>query len=394
MRKARLHILLVVNSLCFGGAEKHAVTLLNTLDTERFHLSLAYLKDDVSLLPQLQIERAPGGVFSCQVTRKIDWPAARRLAAHIQEQDVDIIVCTNTYSLLYAWLAQLCTGRLGKARPRIVEVFHSTMLGTFEDEMQMLFYRPWILACDCLVYVCHNQRRYWRRRALRARGDTVIYNGVDVNYFFDGYSQQEKADRRRLHGFTDSDIVVGLCAAMRPEKQHGDLLQAVARLRNEGVPVTCLLIGDGPQRAVIDDMMAALHLQHCVRVTGFVTDVRPDIAICDVMAITSHCVETFSIAALEAMALAKPMVMTDIGGAREQVTPGTNGYLYPPGDIDALAAILHTLQDPFLRRSMAIQARATVVEHFSLDRMVSAYAQLFDQLVPDSDLQSSAQHVG
>lgn len=393
MSKARIHVLLVVNSLGFGGAEKQVVSLFNALDTARFHLSLAYLKEDATLLPQLQVERAQGGVFCCHVARKIDLAAARRLATHIREQDVNIIVCTNTYSLFYAWLAQLSMGRPEKVRPRIVEVFHSTTLGSYEEELQMLFYRPWILACDRLVYVCQNQRRYWRRRALRARADAVIFNGIDVTHFSDRYSQKEKAERRQFYGFAASDIVVGLCAAMRPEKKHGDLLQAVARLRDEGLPVVCLFIGDGPQRAAIEAMIVALQLEHCVRITGFVADVRPDIVICDVMTITSHWVETFSIAALEAMALAKPMVMTDIGGAQEQITSGANGYLYPPGDINSLTDTLRLLQDPTLRQRMSVQARATVVERFSLERMVDAYSQLFNHLLPESGLHSKAKHV-
>lgn len=392
MSQGRIHVLLVVNSLCVGGAEKHAMTLLNTLDTNRFRLSLAYLKDDRSLLPQVLAERAEGGVFCCGVSRKVDMQAVGRLANHVCEQAVDIILCTNTYSLLYAWLACLGNSKVMKKRPRIVEVFHSTLLPTFHDELQMLFYRPWILASDRLVYVCNNQREYWRKRGLRARADCVIHNGIDVNHFADTFSAEEKARRRQSFGFAQDDYVIGLCAAMRPEKMHGDLLQAVARLHRDGFPVRCLLIGDGPLRPELEALIATLGLQDCVRITGFAADVRPHVAICDVMTITSHWVETFSIAALEAMALGKPMVMTDIGGAREQVLHGRNGYLYRHGDIEGLAIRLRRLHDRQLRHDMSVQARTSVVERYSLERMVDAYSELFDDLMARKEREREARH--
>jgi glycosyltransferase involved in cell wall biosynthesis len=98
------------------------------------------------------------------------------------------------------------------------------------------------------------------------------------------------------------------------------------------------------------------------------------------MAIVSHHVETFSIAALEAMALGKPMVMSMIGGAAEQVTDGENGYLYRRGDIEALTGALRRLHDRMTRRQMGARARSAVVQRFSINLMTDAYAQLFVRL--------------
>jgi len=316
--------------------------------------------------------------------------AARRLADHLRGEHIDIVLCTNTYSLLYAWLARMASAASGGPRPRIVEVFHSTELGSLEDELQMLFYRPWILACDRLVYVCENQRRYWRRRALRARGDAVIHNGIDIAHFADGYSDREKAAVRAAYGLGSGDYVIGLCATMRPEKAHGDLLRALVRLRDEGVRARALLIGDGPMRAEIEAVIERLGLGGHACITGFASDVRPLIAACDVMAITSHHVETFSIAALEAMALGKCMVMTDIGGAAEQIRHGDNGFLYRRADIAALCAALHTLAAPAVREAMGARARATVVEKFSLQRMVDAYSALIETVVSEGEARHAA----
>jgi glycosyltransferase involved in cell wall biosynthesis len=376
MRNPRINLLFIVSSLCVGGAEKHLVTLLNNLDITRFRLSLAYLKDNQAQLPLIDMAKLEGRVTACDVSKRIDLRVVRELAHRLDDDAIDIIVCVNTYPLLYAWLARTASRR----NARIVEIFHTTEIQAVKHKLQMLFYRPFFRICDTLVYVCENQKKFWRARVLRSRTDTVIHNGIDVSYFADRYSADEKALFRRSHGFSDTDYVVGLCAAMRPEKAHGDLLQAVAQLRAANVNIKCLLIGDGPDRSKIEAQIEAMGLAEHVRITGFMADIRLAVATCDVMAIVSHYIETFSIATLEAMALGKPVIMSNIGGAGEQIVQGVNGYLYNRGDITALANALMQLQSAEANRRMGDQARLIVSNRFSLAVMISAYDRLLVDL--------------
>jgi glycosyltransferase involved in cell wall biosynthesis len=188
------------------------------------------------------------------------------------------------------------------------------------------------------------------------------------------------AEFRAAHRLGAADYVVGLCAYMRPEKAHGDLLEAVLNARRAGVEVKCLLIGDGPQRQAIEAKIAGLGLGRDVVITGLVADVRLALAACDVLVFTSRS-ETFSIAALEAMAMGKPVVMTDVGGASEQIVEGENGYLYPSGDTAALAGHLVRLAEPARRVQLGRHACRTVAEKFSLAVMVGAYEHLFVRLM-------------
>jgi len=361
-------VLFIVNSLCFGGAEKHVVSLLNNLDTTRFRLLLAYLKPEETLLPQIDVQRLQA-VFCCDVGKKIDWRCVRRLAHEIESGRVDVLVCTNTYSMLYGFLARWLSHRPVK----IIEVFHTTLLQTPKDKLQMMFYRPFFKSCDLLMYVCENQRSYWRKQGLRGKTDQVIHNGVDTEYFSENCSHEEKFLLRARYGFAANDYVVGICAALRPEKAHGDLLQAVRRLRDKGISAKCLIIGDGVERSSIEKQIAQLDLSGHVAITGFQKDVRPFVASTDVMVIVSHAIETFSIAALESMSLGKSMVMSKIGGAEEQIQEGWNGYVFPPGDINQLTGHLDTLADDQKRSSLSVNARQRVVDHFSLPVMVRRY---------------------
>lgn len=376
----RTHAAFLVNSLCVGGAEKQVVSLLNGLRHPGLETSLLSLKRDDALLPQLDTARLARGITHLDVTRGLEWGAVRRLAQHLDAQAVDVLLCTNMYALAYGALARWASRR--RRRLRLVEVYHTTLPGSAKDALQMRLAGPLVAQADLLVYVCEGQAAHWRARGLRARREAVIHNGIDVERYTDRWTPPQKAALRQHLGLGAQDYLVGLCAVMRPEKAHGDLLQALARLAREGLRVHALLIGDGPERAAVERLLDTLGLRDRVRITGIVDDVRPLVATCDAMVIASRAVETFSIAALEAMALARPMVMSDIGGAREQVRHGDNGLLFPPGNIAALADQLRRLAEPRLRRRMGERSRERVTQDFDVGRMVRRYEEALLELVP------------
>jgi glycosyltransferase involved in cell wall biosynthesis len=363
-------VLFLVNSLGVGGAERHVVSLLNNLDCRAYQLSLGYLKTDDALLSQLKTERLQA-VISLDVKRKLDFGVVGTLANYINERNIKIVVSANQYPVLYSMLA----ARRVPSPPRQVAVFHTTSTHTFKEALQMSLYRSLFRRLDLLVYVSRLQCAYWQARRLRARREIVIHNGIDTNHFTDRFTSAQKLALRECYGFLATDYLIGICAALRPEKAHGDFLLALARLRNAGHPAKGLIIGDGSERAAVERQIGQLGIaQHAV-ITGFQPDVREFIAACDVMTLTSHAVETFSLAALEAMAMAKPVVITQIGGAAEQVDPGVSGFLYAPGDIDALTQFLSALSSPERRASMGRAAAASVRERFTQSKMIEAYSR-------------------
>jgi glycosyltransferase involved in cell wall biosynthesis len=370
-------LLFVVNSLELGGAEKQVVTLLNHLDNSRFRLHLAYLKRGECLLPQLDTGKLDA-LICCDVTRGVERRAIRQLGAIIRERHIDAVVCTNTYSMLYGYLAR----RQGlPARPKLATVFHTTLLRTYKEKAQMLLYQRLFKRSDLLLYVCENQRDYWRDRGLSAAADGVVHNGIDVGYFSDQQAPAARAALRARLGFSPRDTVIGLCSSMRPEKAHGDLLEAVGLLRSQGIAAKALFIGDGPERAAIERKIAESGLREHVVITGMQADVRPYIGCCDVMTLVSHTIETFSLAALESMALGKPLVMSDIGGASEQVLHGQNGLLFEPGDIPALAGHLKALTDESVRTRMGAAARRRVRQLFTVETMTAAFTEKMERLL-------------
>lgn len=367
----QLGVLVMVNSMRIGGAEKHAIALANHLDRIHFRTGLCALKSGGALGSELDTN-APEPFLLLNVRKKFDWSAVRRLAHYIDRQQIDILVCTNGYPLLYA----LPASRLAKRKVRLVEVFHTTgVRSALTSRLRAMVNRIAFRRCELLVYVSELQRNFWHDRGLRAKHETVIHNGIDTDHFTDRYTAAEKAAVRASYGFGAQDYVVGICASLRPEKAHLDLLEGVRRVHQAGVNIRLLIIGDGAERARIESKIAECQMQGIVAISGYQSDVRPLIAACDVMTLTSHTIETFSIAALESMALGKPLILSRVGGAEEQVIAGQTGFLFTPGDVASLTTHLHTLSDTALARQMGQAAAKVVRERFTTHRMISAFAR-------------------
>lgn len=368
-----MRLAFVTGSLVHGGAERHTIALLNRLAERGHECHAAYIQGEAS-----QLERLESAASSecLHARRYFDLRAVQRLSETLARIRPSAVVAANPYAMLYATLALRHSG----VPAPLVVTFHTTLLAGAKQWMQMLYYRPFFWAADCLVFVCEAQRRHWLRRLVTGRVNRVIHNGVDPEHWRSP-GPEARQRMRRVLGLADADYVVGMCAVFRPEKNHLQLVEAIARLRARGVPARALLIGDGPMRPAIEARARDLGVAADVVIAGFHQDVRPFLAASDVVALPSTSVETFSLAALEAMALGRPVVLSEIGGAAEMVRPDENGYLFPAHDTPALVSSLAALADPVARERMGAAARATVEARFSERAMVDRYEGLLQQLV-------------
>jgi len=365
-----LRVIWVTGSLSYGGAERHAIALMNRLAERGHECHAVYIK---SMDDQLdRIRRRDGGTVQClDAARYFDRRALADFAAHISRIRPSVVVAANQFALMYSLLALRRTG----VRALLAVTFHTTLLPSAKEWLQMLYYRPFFWLADCLVFVCEAQQRHWLRRGVFSRRNELIYNGVDTEEFCDSCSPVERGRLRSALGFSDADFVIGISALLRPEKNHMRLVDAVAKLRKMGIAARALMIGDGVMRRAIEARALALDLEGDVVITGLQEDVRPYIAACDAVVICSDA-ETFSLAALEAMALGRPVVHSDIGGAAEMIRPGENGFLFPVGDTEALVDRLARLADRAGRERMGGKARETVEARFSEHAMVDRYERL------------------
>lgn len=366
--------LFVTGSLAHGGAERHAIALMNRLSERRHECHAVYVKGGAGQLERLRL-RGGATVQCLDAARYFDVSALRRFAHHLLRIEPAAIVAANPFALMYAALAM----RLSRRRVPLVVTFHSNRLLGLKEQLQMAAYRPLFWGADCAVFVCESQRRYWRRRGVCARRNEVIYNGVDTDAFSGARDPGAGARMRAALGFRDTDYVIGVAALLRPEKNHLQLVDALARLRAKGIPAKALLVGDGPMREAIRVRARARRVEDDVVITGLQHDVRPYVAACDVMTLCSF-TEAFSLSALEAMALGKPVVHSAVGGAAEMIRPGHNGELFPVGDTGAYVDKLTVLADREVSGRMGRNARLVVRALFSELAMVDRYEKVLLEL--------------
>lgn len=371
-----LRPMFITGSLVHGGAERHAITVMNRLADRGHDCHAVYVKNDPSQLDR--ITRRNGDAVHCLHARRFFDPAAvDDLGEHISRVRPSVIVAANGYALMYASLAQLGS----RHRAPVVVTFHTTHLFGLKEQLRTLLDRPFFWCAARSIFVCEMQKRHWLRRGLGSRTNQVIYNGVDTEHFLDRSLPDDRLALRQGMGFSGTDYVIGISAVLRPEKNHLQLVDAIAALRTMGIPARLMIIGDGPLRAAVETRSRALQVADDVHITGFQHDVRPCIAACDVMVLCSLS-ETFSLAALEAMAMGKPVLHSDVGGAAEMIFPGRNGYLFPVGDTLSLTYRLAALADRRLAKSMGSAARKVVEENFSEKVMVDRYEKTLFEVCP------------
>jgi glycosyltransferase involved in cell wall biosynthesis len=362
-----VRVLFVTGSLVHGGAERHSIALANRLAERGHDCHFVYVKNDPSQLSRLQ---NAASVRCLHAKRYLDWGSVREFADFTARLRPSVVVAANPYALLYA--------RLARPRAALAVTFHTTVPRSAKDWLKLLCYRPLFWSTECAVFVCEMQRRYWRARGLWGRRNEVIYNGVDAELWQP--RESERPALRRALGYADDDFVIGMSAVLRPEKNPLQLVDAVALLRRRGIRARALFIGDGEMRAALLAHARAAGLADEVLITGLQEDVRPLVSICDAMTVCSTAIETFSIAALESLALARPVVHADIGGGAELVQHGASGFVFPVGDTAALAERLASLADPRARARMGRSARAAVETRFTERVMVDRYEQVLLEL--------------
>ena len=363
-------VIFVTASFTHGGAERHSIAVMNRLAERGHECHAVYIKNVSTQLNRIRLRN--GGTVRClNAARYFDRRALADFAAHISRIRPSAIVAANPYALMYSSLALT----LSRLRVPLIVTYHSTRLLGAKERLQMMFYRLFFWMADCLVFVCEKQRRSWLRRGVFSRRNEVIYNGVDTEEFCDRGDPEERTILRGKLGFSDADYVIGVPALLRLEKNHLQLVDAIAMLRNRGVPARALLIGDGEMRGAIEARAREFNVESDVVMTGLQQDVRPYIAACDAMALCSF-TEAFSLAAIEAMALSRPLVHSDVGGAAEMIVPGWNGFLFPVGDTRALVDELAILADRTVSRRMGKNARDVVERLFSEKTMVDRYERL------------------
>ncbi|HEX3471973.1 MAG TPA: N-acetyl-alpha-D-glucosaminyl L-malate synthase BshA [Silvibacterium sp.] len=166
----------------------------------------------------------------------------------------------------------------------------------------------------------------------------------------------------------------------RPVKRAVDAVEVFARVTDE-VPARLLLIGDGPDRSQAEWLARRKGIQDRIHFLGKLPSVSDVLPLADLMLMPSE-LESFGLAALEAMACRVPTIATNVGGVPELIEDGVNGRLFSVGDIDGMAqAAIELLSDDAKREAMATAGRQTAQKKFCATKIIPLYEAYYERVL-------------
>lgn len=215
---------------------------------------------------------------------------------------------------------------------------------------------------------------------LRSEHVSVVQNAVDCEHF---YAQDQREDCRSELGLGPANFLIGSAGRLDKVKRFDVLLRAFSVIVRQCPDVRLMIIGDGSLKEELLALAGQLGIEDRVIMPGFRKDIPRLLAAMDVYVQTSVN-EGLSLSILEAMAAEKPVVITDVGAAREIVTPRKTGMLMKPNSTDAVIdALLELIAKPDIRCEIARSAREQVNREFNYRRMTEAYGSIYRKLIQD-----------
>ncbi len=202
----------------------------------------------------------------------------------------------------------------------------------------------------------------------------MIPNFVDSSRFHPGQEEEVRSRFAR----PGEPILLHL-SNFRPVKRVTDVIRIFARVRQE-IPAKLLMVGDGVERPTAQHLVRELNIEKEVRFLSRQEDIPSLMKVADLFLLPSE-LESFGLAALEAMSCGVPVIASRVGGLPEVIDDGMNGLLYPVGYVEGMAqGALQVLTDDTVHRRMAHAARQRVLDHFDAPLIVPQYEALYEEL--------------
>ncbi|MBN2492760.1 MAG: glycosyltransferase [Planctomycetes bacterium] len=346
-----------------GGLEWMAVRLALAM-RQHFRAAVVCYDGGGPLAALLAEARVP--VYVLRRRPGVDPQYPFRLARLLGRIEADLVHAHNDTALFYGGLAAFLAGRA------LVYTEHDRHFPGRAGVRLANF----ALAASARRVVAVSEeirRQLLRHERIGGARVRVVPNGVDLD-------RPDPAAVQRLRaewGVAGDALAVGVVAGLKPVKNHALLIDAAADLVARHPGLVLVFAGDGPLRADLEAHARGAGLGNRLRLLGFRSDLARIYAALDVVVLPSHS-EGMPLAALEAMAAARPVVASEVGGLPEVVVDGETGLLFPPGDRRALVEALGALlADPGRRRRLGLNGRRRYEERFTLARMADAYAAVY-----------------
>lgn len=383
-----IRVLRVIARLNMGGPAIHVANLAAGLETRGYHTtlvagSLARGEDSMAFLAErLGVTVVSVAELQREVSVLHDARSVLRVAELIRDERPHIL---HTHTAKAGAIARAAALLAGGARPPVVlHTFHGHVLkGYFNAGRTALFRqveRTLARASDVLVAVSPEVRDELVELGVAPYEKFVVIRlGIPLEERLGDPTAD--SDYRRLYGIPEDAFVVGWVGRMTGIKDTGAVVDIVRAVRDRGVNAVLCMVGDGPEREVLEQLAHKLGVARYCYFVGYQSDVAGYYRLFDAFLLPSVN-EGTPVSAIESLASGTPVVANRVGGVPDVVRDEVDGFLVEPGDTDAATARLAELAaDPLLRARLGESGRSRVLERYSVERLVDDVDRLYRSLL-------------
>ena len=303
-----------------------------------------------------------------------DLALAAKMAEVARENKLDLFHVH--YAIPHAITGILAQQMLGASPPKLITTLHGTDITLVgQDRSFFEITRFGIERSNGVTAVSEFLKKMTVDEFQVANPIEVVPNFIDLSEYCPTRAYKDAA-----HFAAAGEKILVHVSNFRPVKRVLDVVRVLEKVRKE-VPTVLLMVGDGPERASAQALARRLGVSDHVRFLGRQDTAYEIVALSDVFVLPSE-LESFGLAALEAMGCGVPVVGYDAGGLPEVVRHAETGYLLPVGDVDGMAArTVELLKDDAQRRHMGQAGRQRAAALFNAERVVTQYERYYERVL-------------
>ena len=367
-RNRKINVLQLTEGLGWAGAEKKLWELVFRMDTSRFNTLVCNFGMG-DYFPE-QLENLGLRYVTLKRKNQFDISLIWRLRRLIRREKIDVIMST----LFYADFMAALVGKWAGAKA--VFSWETISSPLWLVPRRLYPYRTVIKLADRVVSVSQATAKWLvEERGVSPRQIDVIPYGVDL----DRFKKVNDPELKKELGLPADAPIVGMVARLQPQKGHIYLFDAAEKILKEAPKTRFVLVGGGPDRDKLEEMVRQKGLDKYFHFLGYRDDVPRVLRIFDIFTLPSL-FEGLPNVVLEAMSCSLPVVATPVDGTKEAVVPGETGILVPTKDSAKLAnALIALLKDPARAKQLGDNGRKRVENEFSLQLQVSRFEDLYEK---------------
>ena len=365
-----IRVLEVIRQGQIGGGESHLLDLIDGFGPTVNPLVLAF---------------TPGHMIDLLTARGVECTVIETGKAFDPKviRDINQLIRDEKIELIHAHGSRAASNMLVSAWQSHLPLVYTVHGWSFHQDQSKLIhslrkYSEKVICSRSQQVICVSEsNRVTGVEEFGLKNAMVIENGVNLNKFL---PHPERTKIRSEFGFSDDDFVAGFIGRMTIQKDPINYLKAIGLAHQKDPRVKGLLIGDGDMKAETDAFIQSNQMASFVRTDGFRTDVPELLNAIDVFCLPSLW-EGLSIALLEAMASARPVVVTPTDGAKEIIQDQHNGCIIGFNEPQALAAQLQLLlNDEKLRQKLGANARQLILDRFDSSQVSRQVEKLYQEI--------------